>query len=436
MSFSLQSSLTRAGTHRADVDGLRALAVLSVIFFHAGLSRCQGGFVGVDIFYAISGYLITTLVAKDIEEGRFSFVSFYERRMRRIFPALFGVLIFCALGAIVLFILQDLIAFGKSLVATTLFISNFYFWRSAQPLGYFAFNNASQQLLHTWSLSVEEQFYLVFPAALVLLFQWAKGRANACLALLATLSFCLSIWGTQHRPTATFYLFVPRAWELLIGALLATKAMPSLRNRVAREVAALLGLGLITVAVTRLTRATPFPGFSELLPCLGAGPIIYSGEHGASFTNAALSYRPLAFVGVISYSLYLWHWPLLAFARYFAAGELSGAATAGVLTCSAIMAFCLSSLSRGRSGARAPLSPGARFLLSDWPRAWLRQLSDSQLTRLVACRSGTERGRVNWWRRMSTGRATTLATARTGEQRFIVFPILTSVFWAASLRER
>jgi peptidoglycan/LPS O-acetylase OafA/YrhL len=339
MILSFRSNLTGSEKYRADVDGLRALAVLSVMFFHGGLFGCRGGFVGVDVFYVISGYLITSFIAKDIAEGRFSFSSFYERRMRRIFPALFAVLLFCALAAVVLFIPQDLIEFGKSLVATTLFVSNVFFWATAEPLGYFAHTVASQPLLHTWSLSVEEQFYLVFPAMLVLLFRWAKGRINVGLFLLAALSFGLSVWGTQHRPVATFYLSVPRAWELLIGALLATVAVPPLRSRVAREVAALLGLGLIVAAVFSLKTTTPFPGFGALLPCLGAGLIIYAGEHGASFTKTALSFRPLVFIGVISYSLYLWHWPLLVFGRYFAVGGLTNRETAAVLACSVIMAF-------------------------------------------------------------------------------------------------
>lgn len=338
MNLLVPSNLTRSGNYRADVDGLRALAVLSVIFFHAGLLGCWGGFVGVDVFYVISGYLITSLITKDISEGGFSFLSFYERRMRRIFPALFAVLFFCAPVAVVLFAPQDLVSFGKSLVAATFFISNIYFRRTAQTLGYFA-DNSTLPLLHTWSLSVEEQFYLIFPATLLLLYRCAKGRINTCLFLLMALSFWLNIWGTRHQPIATFYLFAPRAWELLTGALLAAKAVPPARTRIAREVAGLLGLGLIITAVFRFNGATPFPGFSALLPCLGAGLIIYAGELGASSTKAALSFRPLVFIGVISYSLYLWHWPLLAFCRYFAAGELTVAERAGVLVCSAIMAF-------------------------------------------------------------------------------------------------
>jgi peptidoglycan/LPS O-acetylase OafA/YrhL len=356
MNFSFQSSVVRSGKYRPDVDGLRALAVLAVVLFHAGLLGCQGGFVGVDVFYVISGYLITALIASDIAEGKFSFVSFYERRMRRIFPALFGMLFFCILAAVILFAPQDLAVFGKSLVSTTLFISNIYFWRTAQPLGYFSHSSASEALLHTWSLSVEEQFYLVFPAILLLL-GWAKRRFNAYLFLLAALSFGLSIWGTKHWPVATFYLFVPRAWELLTGALLATKAVPPLQGRIAREFAGLVGLGMILTAVFCLTTATPFPGFSALLPCLGAGLIIYSGESGASLVKGALSLQPIVFIGVISYSLYLWHWPLLVFSRYFAAGDLTRSETLEVLACSVVMAFLsFEFVEKPFRGARSPVT--------------------------------------------------------------------------------
>lgn len=337
--LAFQSNLARSGKYRADVDGLRAVAVLAVLFFHANLFQCTGGYVGVDVFFVISGYLITSLIVKDIADGKFSFISFYERRMRRIFPALFGVLFFSALVAVVLFVPQDLVSFGKSLIATTLFISNIHFWRAAQPLGYFAHASTDQALLHTWSLSVEEQFYLIFPALLLLLFRRAGKWLNACLLLLAVASFCLNIWATYHKPIAAFYLFVPRAWELLMGALLATRAVPLLRSRVTQEVAGVLGLGLVVTAVFALSQATPFPGFSALLPCLGAWLVIYAGENGVSTTKKILSFRPLVFIGIISYSLYLWHWPLLVFSRYFVVGDLTGAETAAVLACSAILAY-------------------------------------------------------------------------------------------------
>jgi peptidoglycan/LPS O-acetylase OafA/YrhL len=337
--LAFQSSLARSAKYRADVDGLRAVAVLAVIFFHAKLLQCAGGYVGVDVFFVISGYLITSLVARDIVEGKFSFVTFYERRIRRIFPALFGVLFFSAAAACVLLAPQDLTSFGRSLVATTLFVSNVHFWHTAQPLGYFSNKSVSEALLHTWSLAVEEQFYLAFPIVLVILFRWTGKWTNVSLLLLSAASFGLNVWCTYHKPIAAFYFAAPRAWELLIGALLANRAFPALRHRSTREAAAALGLVLIITAIFTLSPAAPFPGFSALLPCLGAWFIVYAGESGASATKTLLSFRPLVFIGVISYSLYLWHWPFLVFSRYFVAGELSSAETTLVLVTSAVIAF-------------------------------------------------------------------------------------------------
>jgi len=195
----LPSNLARSSKYRPDIDGLRAIAVLAVIFFHAKVAGFSGGFVGVDIFYVISGYLITSLIAKDIAVGRFSIVSFYERRMRRIFPALFAVLFFCTLAACALLSPEDLIAFGKSMIAATLFVSNVFFKRVAGNAGYFDPTSDSQVLLHTWSLSVEEQFYLLFPTALLLLARWKKRRAVVSLAAVAVVSFFINAASAAYR---------------------------------------------------------------------------------------------------------------------------------------------------------------------------------------------------------------------------------------------
>jgi peptidoglycan/LPS O-acetylase OafA/YrhL len=337
--FAFQSSLARSSQYRADVDGLRALAILAVVFYHAKLFRCTGGYIGVDIFFVISGYLITSLILRDLDNGTFSFAAFYERRIRRIFPALFTLLFFSAVVAFVLLVPPDLETFGKSLAATTFFVSNIQFWRTAQPLGYFSHNSAAEALLHTWSLSVEEQFYLIFPAILLFLFRRARKLLIAGLVLLTCASFCISLWALHRNPVAGFYLFVPRAWELLIGALLATKLLRPLRSRIVRETVSVIGLGLIVFAVFFFSEATPFPGVYATLPCLGTWLLIYAGEDGASTTKTILSLRPVVFIGIISYSLYLWHWPLLVFSRYFVAGDLTDVETALVLVASAIAAF-------------------------------------------------------------------------------------------------
>ncbi len=356
--FSFESVAARSAKYRADVDGLRAVAVTAVIFFHLGIPTFQNGFVGVDVFYVISGYLITSLIAKDLAAGRFSIVMFYERRLRRIFPALFTVLFVCILiGSIVLYP-EELTKFGKSLVTTTFFVSNFYFWHSALPTGYFDTTaSAAQPLLHTWSLAVEEQFYLLFPLALYLLFRWSRERVNKWLFILTISSFALNLWTTQHKPIVAFYWLMPRAWELLLGALLATKAVPLIRSNLLREIAALLGIGMILCAVCLPMKGLPFPGYIVLLPCVGAWLIIYAGESGPSFVSRILSFGPVVFIGVISYSLYLWHWPAIEFSKHFPFNLRGNAEIAFVLVFSVLAAFVsFEFIERPFRGSASPFS--------------------------------------------------------------------------------
>jgi len=334
-----QPLLSSLPKYRPEIDGLRAIAILPVVFYHSGLSLFSGGYVGVDIFFVISGYLITSIVAKDIALGRFSFAAFYERRIRRIFPALFFVLFFCAVTAAFLFPPSDLREFGKSLVATTFFVSNMFFWRTASPNGYFDGASDTQVLLHTWTLSVEEQFYIFLPIGLVLINRWAKTHLKACLLITLTASFSLSIWAIEYRPIAAFYLLPPRAWELLIGSLLAIRAVPAIPSPGLRRAAGFIGLGLITYAVFAFNKDTPFPGFRALAPCVGAWLIIYTCETGVSRLQAILSFRPLVFIGAISYSLYLWHWPLIVLTKYFVFGNVTYLQTTLVILVSLIMAF-------------------------------------------------------------------------------------------------
>ena len=337
--ISFDSIASRSPKYRPDVDGLRAVAVLGVLFFHTGFAPFRGGFVGVDIFYVISGYLITSILAKDLLESKLSLVAFYERRMRRIFPALFTVLFFCIVAGTVLLDPREMIAFGKALVATNFFVSNFYFWHSAQPLGYFDNAVSTQVLLHTWSLSVEEQFYLFFPATLFLLYRWRNGRVNAWLFALAAGSFALNIWSTQQKPVAAFYWIMPRAWELLAGALLAMKALPVIRNRIVRESAGLVGLGMIFSALSLPIKSASFPGYIVLLPCAGTCLVIHAGEGGRCFARTLLSFPPLVFIGVISYSLYLWHWPIIVFSRHLPIHISGNAEILFVLVSSVVLAF-------------------------------------------------------------------------------------------------
>jgi len=339
MRIAFRSKLAGSHNYRADIDGLRGIAVLAVVIFHAKPDLLPGGFVGVDIFFVISGYLITSIVLNDLQRSRFSIVSFYERRVRRIFPALFAVLLFCLLAAAAMFAPSDLVSFGKALIAATGFASNIYFMRSGGQGGYFADSSNSQALLHTWTLSVEEQFYLFFPLILLLLSRKPKQRMVLVVLLLAVASFASSIWLTHYHPVQAFYNLPSRAWELLAGALLALKCLPAIEKRAVREVLGACGLGLIVCAVTLLSKDSTFPGINAILPCLGASFMLYAGEQGTAASKSLLSFAPLVFVGAISYSLYLWHWPLLVFARCFNAGDLSNVQTAGAVVASFLAAF-------------------------------------------------------------------------------------------------
>ncbi len=297
--------------YRPEVDGLRAVAVLPVLLFHAKLGF-TGGFVGVDVFFVISGFLITGLLLKDIDAGRFSLVDFWERRVRRIFPAL-AVMVAAVLAVgYVLLLPRDLEKLGETAVAQGLLAANIYFWRD---IDYFRGPSELKPLLHTWSLAVEEQFYLGFPLLLWLIKSDSRRRMLSVLVALAIGSFALSVYGSYKHPLANFYLLPPRAWELLLGGILA--ALPiTIRHRTTNEVISWLGLVSILAAAVVYDRSVRFPGVTALAPCLGTAAIILANGHGLTSVGRLLATRPMVFVGLISYSLYLWHWPVLAYVRY------------------------------------------------------------------------------------------------------------------------
>jgi peptidoglycan/LPS O-acetylase OafA/YrhL len=321
--------------YRPDIDGLRAVAVLPVVLYHAGVPWFGGGFVGVDVFFVISGYLITRILHDEIRENRFSLAGFYERRVRRIFPALFTVLLVCTLVAARLMLPSGFEDYGRSVIAATLFVANLYFWNDS---GYFAAGAETKPLLHTWSLSVEEQFYLVFPLVPAFITRFCRGEWRALLLPAAAVSFLLNLWATARFPDAAFYLTPMRGWELLIGAFVALGLVPPFTSRPGREIACSVGLGLVLGAVFFLTAQDPFPGLWALLPCIGAALIIHAGLDGSTMTGRLLSCRPLVFVGRISYSLYLWHWPIFVFARQMTAGALTGRQQAVVVVLSLLLA--------------------------------------------------------------------------------------------------
>ncbi|HEX3809434.1 MAG TPA: acyltransferase family protein [Rhizomicrobium sp.] len=304
--------------YRSDIDGLRAVAVVPVVLYHYGVTAVSGGFVGVDIFFVISGFLITSLIYTEIAEGRFSIVRFYERRIRRIFPALFAVLIATSAVAAVVLFPEDFRYYSESLFATVFFASNFEFWRESD---YFATAAALKPLLHTWSLAVEEQFYLIFPLLLHFIRRVAPTRQMLLIALIFALSFVYSAWSVKAAPVSAFYLAPARIWELLLGSLLAIGRIPVPQSVWARNAVSVAGIAAIGWAIFTFTPATPFPGPNALFPCVGAALVIYAGSSGPNVVSGILGSRPFVFIGLISYSLYLWHWPLIAFARYYGLTE-------------------------------------------------------------------------------------------------------------------
>ena len=324
--------------YQPSIDGLRALAVVPVILFHAGFSAWSGGFVGVDVFYVISGYLITQIVAGDIAAKRFSIVTFYERRIRRIFPALMLVIFCSLLVGLAIFLPYQLTDLAWSAVNAVTFTSNIWFWRNT---GYFEGSGTLYPLLHTWSLAVEEQFYLFFPPAL-----WLVSRLRIPLLafVLTVLILSLVLSGAMVRiaPSAAFYLLPTRAWELMLGAVLALERLPPLRSRTWREVAAAAGIAMIIAPVFLYDSQTPFPGLAAVPPCLGTAMLIFAGKEGGCRVTDAMGNRVLVGIGLISYSLYLWHWPIFVFSRQWLLVEHLpvGVAWAGIA-----LAFALAFLS-------------------------------------------------------------------------------------------
>ncbi len=302
-------------SYRPDIDGLRALAILPVVIFHAFPNLLPGGFIGVDIFFVISGYLITSILLKDIQAGSYSIKTFYARRVRRIFPALSVVLLFClALGWIVLTAVEYR-ALGKHVAGGAGFIANFMFWNEA---GYFDAAGDTKPLLHLWSLGIEEQFYIVWPL-LICLFAKRSWNILWMIAGVALLSFVLNIIRIGADPSGTFYSPFSRSWELALGAFLAYQAIhpiASLATIIQRHKSALsfLGFILIVVGFVVINEGRSFPGWWALLPVLGSSLLIAGGPE-AIFNKTVLSKRLLVGVGLISFPLYLWHWPLLSFAR-------------------------------------------------------------------------------------------------------------------------
>jgi peptidoglycan/LPS O-acetylase OafA/YrhL len=328
LSFGSPSVAPSSIGYRPEIDGLRALAVAVVVLYHAHL-KCPGGYVGVDVFFVISGYLITSLLLRDLQAGRFSFMDFWERRLRRIMPALM-VMVVVTLGVGgILMLPSDYAQLGKSVVAQALLVANVFFWRDDSTRGgYFGATSEDRPLLHTWSLAVEEQFYLLFPLGLWWLFRFVRFRKPAVLTMILAggvfAGLALAVYGVAFRPGAAFYLLPTRAWELLGGALIAALPAAALpRHWLVREGASCLGLAGILLPCWLYTQETPFPGLAAVPPVVGAGLFIWGnaripdGLMALTSAGRIMAWRPIVLIGLISYSLYLWHWPVLVLGQYW-----------------------------------------------------------------------------------------------------------------------
>lgn len=319
--------------YRAEIDGLRALAVVPVILFHAGFEIFSGGFVGVDVFFVISGYLITSILISDIENQRFSIINFYERRARRILPALLFVILACIPFAWMWMLPNQLKDFSQSLVAVSLFVSNILFW---QESGYFDTATEEKPLLHTWSLAVEEQYYLLFPIFLIFAWRFGRNKAFWMIVIMAAISLLVSEWGWRNEATANFYLAPTRAWELFAGSIAAFVVYK--RGVQYNNSLALLGLVAIVFSIFIYDENTPFPSVYTLLPVSGVVLLILYGDK-ETMAARLLSMKAFVGVGLISYSAYLWHQPLFAFAKIRLSENLSHTLMLTLSLVSIVLAF-------------------------------------------------------------------------------------------------
>jgi peptidoglycan/LPS O-acetylase OafA/YrhL len=301
--------------YRREIDGLRAVAVLPVVFYHAGFHAFNGGFVGVDVFFVISGYLITSIITNDLERGKFSVKDFYERRARRILPACFLMMFVCIPFAWVSLLPLDMLNFSQNLIAVSLFVSNIFFWRR---IDYFNAEAELNPLIHTWSLAVEEHYYLIFPLFLKLIWGIGWRRVVIVLILLTMVSLSIAQWGASAKPIANFYLLPSRAWEILFGALAAfylSRAQVLRVSPALREFGSIAGLLLLGYSIFTFNDNTPMPSVYALAPTIGTLLIIIFSTKD-TVVGKLLGTMPLVGLGLISYSSYLWHQPIFALARH------------------------------------------------------------------------------------------------------------------------
>lgn len=297
--------------YRSDIDGLRSLAIIPVVMFHAGFSSASGGFIGVDVFFVISGYLITSLLLKEFHQNSFSILKFYERRARRILPALIVLIFVTIIIGYFILLPSEYEKLARSSVTSVLFSANIYFWLTT---GYFEIEAAATPLLHMWSLGVEEQYYIIFP---IIVYFVLRCFSSVYLFIIVLFIFLLSLFLCvtliDVNSTFTFYMLPTRAWEILAGSLLAFKLLPKMNNSYVINTLSLLGLTLIISGVLLIEEGDSFPGYLAIVPVLGAALIIHAGDTKTGFVYKLLSTKFLVYIGLISYSLYLWHWPITVY---------------------------------------------------------------------------------------------------------------------------
>lgn len=321
--------------YRADIDGLRAVAVLCVIAFHFSVLDLPGGYLGVDVFFVISGYLITSIIWREMREGQFTLAHFYERRIRRILPALLVVLLATTLGAFLILLPGDLMGYARSLLATLVFLANVYFWRDTN---YFARAAEEKPLLHAWSLGIEEQFYILFPLLLIVLAVRAPRQTVWVIAALIALSFVANVALIRAGgQSPAFYLLPTRIWELGAGALIAVLPATAAPGKAWAEAFAIVGIGLVALGVWLADR--PSGALPKALPVvLGAAAIVWCGAAHSLKTTAWLRLPMMVLIGKMSYALYLWHWPVIVFAQYYLIRALTPVETLGALAVTTVLA--------------------------------------------------------------------------------------------------
>ena len=353
--------------YRPDIDGLRAVAILFVIGFHAFPARFAGGFVGVDVFFVISGFLISSIIFNRLELGYFNLIDFYARRIRRIFPALITVLLALSFTGSLFLLPIEYSNLLSHVLSGAFFVANFHLWTEA---GYFNTAPDLKPLLHLWSLGVEEQFYIIWPIALMLAHRLGRRALAGIIILIGGASFIFNILLIDDYPVAVFFLPFGRFWELMLGAALAAArpalaipwgTFPALRN-----VSSVVGLTLIAYPILFYDNGHPFPGWRAVMPTLGAVLTIAAGAE-AWCNRRILSQRGMVFVGLISYPLYLWHWPLLSFGKTLeglAPRNVQRLDRIGLISLSVLLAFATYRLFEAKIRSRPSPKYALRLALS------------------------------------------------------------------------